>query len=288
MSFILLVVFVSLLGTMLLQLGMRLFVAAFLTATGAAGVLPALALCLLAALGWGGLQAWLWPRVVDDEEWRPWLARLLAATGTLTIMVSLHHFWFSGAHYSGTFLVLCHLQLLATFAWVLMAARLPAEEVEVPPVGASVGRILSFTTVGGLLAYALPLTNVARLYWGVSPEASPTWYLQGCALGTLLGVVTAPMAAGARVPVLVAAGVGLGVTNPYLAVLLQLGLSALTLLPGRSGGEALAAAWRLTLGMTAGRILGRALGALLVGQEGVAVLEPLAENVVGVLSLRRK
>ncbi|MEW6277971.1 MAG: hypothetical protein AB1758_05060, partial [Candidatus Eremiobacterota bacterium] len=138
--------------------------------------------------------------------------------------------------------------------------------------------------LGGLTLYAASVSNLFYVMGLAHPQDSPLLYWWGCRLGVLAGLWITPATRGLRLALTTTLAVDFLVPWPWLVPLLQLATAAVALLWGRTGREALATAWRLSLGGTAGRILGRAVGFLLLGAEGVLVLEPIGEQFFAVLA----
>ncbi|GMU53659.1 MAG: hypothetical protein AMXMBFR33_28050 [Candidatus Xenobia bacterium] len=308
---------VALLGGMMLQLGMRLLTESMLKSLlGSLGIHLAIFLTagvnlLLVLLFVGGLavllpQTLFGPTVAADRdepegsEWR-WLLRVAGALGILAVLISLHTYGQPGA-IPPQAVKFAYGQLGTTVLWSALAfgmawqadplvPRIPTPW-EIPPgrLGQMVWLAQHLVMAGllvGLTVYALSVSNVLYLLSGVHPSLSQPLYAHGFKAGILLALLFTPATRGMRAPLVVGFLVdwlGPLLFASWLVPLFQfLSITAATMLTR----SPFVAAWRMSTGMCAGRLAGRAIGFLLLGVEGVIVMEPLCEVTLGVLSSPR-
>lgn len=245
------------------------------------------ALCLVFILLLAGL---LEQTLGEDSDWR-WLPRAAGIVGIAIVLVSLTG-WSRLDLYA-------RLQLAVTLAWSGLAfwlsrgaapldLRLPRPWVvptgRIPELIAMAQHLVLGGLLVGLTGYALGLTNFLQLTARISPTTSDSIYQNGFMLGLLLAIMVTPATREIRTALLagfLADWLG-GLYLPALAVpLVQFALIVAATLATQNPFPT---AWRLSTGMCAGRLLGRAAGFLLVGAEGVLLMEPLMEVSLGVLT----
>lgn len=236
----------------------------------------------------------------EGSEWR-WLLRVAGVLGILAVLISLHTYSQPGALAPGA-AKFAYGQLGTTVLWSALAfalawradplvARIPTPW-EIPPgrLGQMVWLAQHLVLAGllvGLTLYALAVSNALYLLSGVHPSLAQPLYAHGFKAGILLAILFTPATRGFRTPLV--AGFLVDWLGPLLFVgwlvpLFQfLSITAATLLTR----SPFMAAWRMSTGMCAGRLLGRAVGFFLLGSEGVILMEPLSEVTLGVLSAPR-
>lgn len=293
---VLLALVVALSASLLLQAGLFQVTAGMLArlvpsmGTEPAVFTTAFVSCLLALSFVTALAVLLGQTMQEDSDWR-WLARAAGLTGLAVLAVSLaNRSALNGAAWA---------QLAVVLAWSLLAFWLsrgaPPLEVRMPtpwivPTGERsellwmTQHLLLLALGAGLVAFSLGLSNFLMLMARIHPDKTPDVYLHGFKLGILLALLLTPATRYVRTPLVVGFLVDWlgGLWLPAFAVpLFQFGSVVTATLLTQNPFQT---AWKLSAGMCAGRILGRALGFLLVGAEGVALMEPLAEVTLGVLA----
>ncbi|MCE7870629.1 hypothetical protein DYH09_09655 [bacterium CPR1] len=308
---------VALLGGLLIQALLRFVTEGLLKSLlGGAGLHLAILITagadlVLVLLFIGGLavllpQTLFGPTVAADRdepegsEWR-WLLRAAGVLGILAVLISLHTYAQPEA-LAPAAAKFAYGQLVTTLIWSALAltlalradplvARIPTPW-EIPPgrLGQMVW-LAQHLALGGLLVgltlYALSVSNFLYLLSGVHPSLSQTLYAHGFKAGILLAMLLTLATRGFRLPLVTGFLVdwlGPLLFPGWMVPLFQfLAITAATMLTR----SPFLAAWRMSTGMCAGRLLGRAVGFLLLGTEGVVLMEPLSEVTLGVLSAPR-
>lgn len=218
--------------------------------------------------------------------------RWFATSGLLVVGLSLINL--PSMPMSGLAKGLAYAQLVPTLVWAGLCAR-SQSQYDHHQLSDSSRRLYSLLydlvfwgQAFGLLVYAVCMSNLLHLLNLAHPSLSPEAFQHGLRAGMLLGLWRNPNTSGIRSLMSVAFVVdwlGDKVMVFYLVPLLQFFLVLLAWLPLKSklsGWEGLV---RAGIGLSFGRILGRALGALLLGEEGPTLLEPIAEIVVTIWML---
>lgn len=284
----------ALTGSVLLRTGLRIFAFKSLTALvpqlGPVVSINFAAACELLAvlLAVFALAVALESTVGEDRDWR-WLVRLAGALGLVVVLVSLSNL--------STLNVYARAQIAVTLAWVALsfwlsrgAERLrltfPSPGVPNEQVAELIAMTRHLLVAGlffGLIGYALGVTNALKLLAGVDPTRSESIYQNGFKLGMLVALLLTPATRPVRTPLTIGYLIdwigGFFFPEWIVPAMQFLSIVGATL----ATRQPFATAWRLSAGMCAGRILGRAIGFLLVGAEGVVMMEPLMEVTLGVV-----
>lgn len=279
-----------LIRTLLLQVN-RQVLTSLVPSLGAepAILLAALLECVVVLGFMGALASVLEQTLAPGQDWR-WLPRIAGLVGLLVIFVSLANL--SALDKFG------RAQLLVTLVWSLFAfwlsrgagpfsMRLPTPWVvpvgRLPELLAMAQHLILGGLLVGLTAFALGISNFLKMMARISPELSEQVYLHGFKVGLLLAILLTPATRDVRTPLAIGFLVdwlgGLFLPAPVVPIVQFVSVVAATL----ATQQPFRTAWSLSVGMCAGRVLGRVLGYLLVGAEGVALLEPLMEVTLGVL-----
>lgn len=298
-------VYVAFAGALLMKLMLRLFtgqVLATLAPTSAK-----LAVVLAAMMGWVGvlvfvaaLRFLLAPALTaateaDSVSYQPWTA-LHTALGWIAVLLIVVSLWgLPQSGFQSMALGTAYLQLLPTALLAYLALTYPkgqknSEGLSYSQLTGGEGNLVRLVVdlvlwglLVGLLAYQACASNLLHLFNLAHPAQSETFYLHGLRAGMLLALWLTPATAGGRAMMTVAFVIdwlgNLVVSDSFIPPL-QLLFVWLAIAPFRSGEDGLRLALRVGFGLCLGRVVGRLLGALLLGQEGPPLLEPMTEVVL--------
>ncbi len=289
-------IYVAFLGALVVRLILRVFSGALLQAV--APLSATLAIALAAVLGAflvlafvGGIR-YLLTHCLTAATLPPSWTLLHRILGTLAlVLVILSLFGLPRSGLQSLALATAYLQLLPTLVLAYLALTYPkGHQPNNHPLGGREGDltrlVVDLTVWGlllGLLAYQACVSNTLYLLFRIHPGESEFYYQEGLRAGMLIALWLTPATLGARWMMTIAFLVdwkGDLLVSANFVPLLQFVLVWLSLAPFMSAQGGLRAALRIGFGLCLGRIVGRLIGALLLGQEGPPLLEPMAEVVL--------
>lgn len=157
-------------------------------------------------------------------------------------------------------------------------------------IGWLVTDLVCYGLLFGLTAYVLCLSNVLNLLFQLSPvDWADPLLLHGMRLGMLIAIWRTPITEGSRTLMSMAFLVDWlleKIINPWFVPPVQLALVIAGIAPFYSFPFGLKRALRIGFGLCAGRVVGRIVGALFLGEAGPVLFEPISEVVMAMWLLQ--